>query len=235
MITFFNTIKYWTQVLNINLFRSCRLRRWACFVPCQCWPTFQSSLRLHLKVKNYCDTNPSLCPILWWIASKHRFPSHYRLWGVEHARDALWCLWSRHRHWWCRGTWRSISWTWWGQFSIKYLWIISTCLFVQRRVQNCPIWLFVLTIHLCGLGQSQRVKGNGHQIIMKNILPTFNQHLQHQCSFSVMTKKLAISVLFNISINLRFRSNRWRHWRGHCCRCYSWLRRATDVKKGVQL
>ena len=121
MITFFNTIKYWTQVLNINLFRSCRLRRWACFVPCQCWPTFQSSLRLHLKVKNYCDTNPSLCPILWWIASKHRFPSHYRLWGVEHARDALWCLWSRHRHWWCRGTWRSISWTWRGQFSIKYL------------------------------------------------------------------------------------------------------------------
>ena len=43
--------------------------------------------------------------------------------------------------------------------------IISTCLFVQRRVQNCPIWLFVLTIHLCGLGQ--RVIGNGHQI-MKN-------------------------------------------------------------------
>ena len=113
--------------------------------------------------------------------------------------------------------------------------IISTCLFVQRRVQNCPIWLFVLTIHLCGLGQSQRVKGNGHQIIMKNILPTFNQHLQHQCSFSVMTKKLAILVLSNIYINLRFRSNRWRHWRGHCCRCYSWLRRATDVKKGVQL
>ena len=68
--------------------------------------------------------------------------------------------------------------------------IISTCLFVQRRVQNCPIWLFVLTIHLCGLGQSQRVKGNGHQIIMKNILPTFNQHLQHQCSFFSNDEKI---------------------------------------------